>query len=113
MVAGPFTTNTVLGSNDSLGDQVVKVDLSTGKLTPFVQHLTTTKGLIYLNPDGSQTQLTLAGVAAGPPVSATTTSKTKKSSGSSNTGLIIGIIVVVLAALGGAALFARRRQAGA
>jgi hypothetical protein len=113
-VTGPFTTNTVLASNDGIGDQVVTVNLNTGALTPFVRHLNTTKGLLYLNPDGSHTQLTLNGASAVP-VSNTsqTVSSTKKSSGSSNTGLIIGIIVAALVVLGagGYAVMRRGRSA--
>jgi hypothetical protein len=51
-VTGPFTTNTVLASNDGVSDQVVKVNLTTGALTPFIRHLKTTKGLVYLNRPG-------------------------------------------------------------
>jgi LPXTG-motif cell wall-anchored protein len=112
-VTGPFTQNTVLASNDGAGDQVVKVNLTTGALTPFVQHLNTTKGLLYLNPDGSQTALTPNGAAAVPASSTTTkpTSTTaKQSTGSSNTALIVIIIVVVLALLGGGAYALMRRR---
>jgi hypothetical protein len=105
-VTGPFTTNTVLASNDGVGDQVVTVDLTTGALTPFVRHLNTTKGLVYLNPDGSHTALSLNGASAVP-VSGMT--KSTKSGGSSNTGLIIAIIAVVLLALGGGGYVMMRR----
>jgi hypothetical protein len=62
-VTGPFATNTVLAASDGVGDQVVTVDLNTGALTPFIRHLSTTKGLVYLNPDGSHTALTLNGAS--------------------------------------------------
>jgi hypothetical protein len=65
-VTGPFTTDIVLASNDGISHQVVKVNLTTGRLTPFIRHLHTTKGLIYLNPDGSHPHLTLNGAARNP-----------------------------------------------
>ncbi len=60
-VTGPFKKNTVLASNDTIADQVVTVNLTTGKLTPFVRHLTLTTGLVYLDPTGTQTELALNG----------------------------------------------------
>jgi hypothetical protein len=116
-VTGPFTKNTVLAANDGVGDQVVSVNLTNGKLTPFVRHLQTTKGLVYLNPDGSQTQLALAGAAAAttsttPTTGAPTTTTAAKKSSSSNTGLIIGIIVAVLLIAGGGGFWFMRRGGG-
>jgi hypothetical protein len=107
-VTGPFQKNTVLASNDGVGDQVVTVNLTNGNLTPFVQHLNTTKGLVYVDASGSQTPLALnASGASAVPVA----SSTSKSSGSSNTGLIVGIIIAALALLAGGAWLARRRGA--
>jgi hypothetical protein len=103
-VTGPFATNTVLASNDGVGDEVVTVNLTNGKLTPFVRGLQTTKGLVYVDAAGTQTQLTLNGSTAAPAASTKTTSSTsssKASSGSSNTALIIVIIVVVVLLAGG------------
>jgi hypothetical protein len=105
-VTGPFVKNTVLASNDGIGDQVVTVDLTNGKLTPFVQHLNTTKGLVYVDASGSVTQLALNGSSAIP---AAGTTKTGSSGGSSDTGLIVAIIVVGLALLGGGAYWLMRR----
>lgn len=102
-VTGPFVPNTVLASNDGVGDQVVTVNLANGKLTPFVQHLQTTKGLVYLASNGTQTQLPLNGSTSTP------SSSSGSSGGSSNTGLIIGIIVAALALLGGVAYWFARR----
>jgi len=101
-VTGPFTQNTVLASNDGIGDQVVTVNLNNGNLTPFVQHLNTTKGLVYVDASGSQTQLPLSGGSSS--------AGTSSGGGSSNTGLIVAIIVVALAALGGGAYWLMRRQ---
>jgi hypothetical protein len=100
---GPFVKNTVLASNDGVGDQVVTVNLTNGNLTPFVQHLNTTKGLVYVDASGSPTQLTLNGSASSP--AATTSSK----GGSSDTGLIVGIIIAALVVLGGGAYWWTRR----
>jgi hypothetical protein len=100
-VTGPFVKNTVLASNDGIGDQVVTVNLTNGKLTPFIQHLNTTKGLVYVDASGSPTQLPLNG--------STSTLTTSSSGDSSNTGLIVAIIVVALAVLGGGAYWQMRR----
>jgi hypothetical protein len=71
------------------------VNLTNGNLTPFVQHLQTTKGLVYVDASGSTTPLALNGSTAG--------------SGSSDTGLIIGIIAAALVVLGGGAYLLSRR----
>ncbi len=106
-VSGPFVKNTLLASNDGVGDQVVTVNLKDGTLTPFVQHLNTTKGLVYLEPSGSAPRLALNG-AGGESGSSTTPAK-KASKGSSNTGLIVAIIIVALALLGAAGYWISRR----
>jgi hypothetical protein len=100
-VTGPFAKNTVLASNDGVGDQVVTVNLSNGSLTPFVQHLNTTKGLAYVDASGSPMELPLNGATSSPAASS------KK--GSSNTGLIVAIIVVALIAVGGGGYWFMRR----
>jgi hypothetical protein len=106
-VTGPFVKNTVLASNDGVGDQVVTVNLSTGKLTPFVQHLNTTKGLLYLDPSGSQAPLALSGSSA---VGVSTSANTPtKSGGGSNTALIIVIIIAALLLLGAGGYWLPRR----
>ncbi len=116
-VSGPFVKNTVLASNDGAGDQVVSVNLTNGKLTPFVQHLQTTKGLVYLNSDGTMTQLAANGTTATPVATTsnkTTTSTTTTAKKSSSDTALIGIIVVVVLALlgGGGYGLSRRRTAG-
>ncbi len=100
-VTGPFVKNTVLASNDGVGDQVVTVNLTNGNLTPFVQHLNTTRGLLYVDASGSPTPLTLNG--------STSSSTTSSSGGSSNTGVIVAIIVVALALIGGGGYWWMRR----
>ena len=100
----PFTTNTVLAANDGLGDQVVTVNLNTGALTPFVQHLQTSKGLVYLNANGTQTQLALNGST-----SAAASTSASKSGESDNTLTIVLIIIGVVILGGGGYLLARRR----
>ena len=64
-VTGPFAKNTVLASNDGVGDQVVTVNLTTGAFTPLVRHLTQTQGLVYLDASGTQTELALNGGGRG------------------------------------------------
>lgn len=117
-VTGPFVKNTVLASNDGVGDQVVKVNLATGALTPFVQHLQTTKGLVYVDSSGTQTQLPLNGASAASASSPTKTtggsqSTSKKSGGSDNTALIVIIVVAVLLLLGGGGYALSRRGGSA
>jgi hypothetical protein len=107
-VTGPFTKNTVLASNDGVGDQVVTVNLANGALTPFVAHLNTTKGLVYVDPSGSVTQLALNGGTTTP-----VATRRSSSGGSSDTGLIIGIIAAALVVLGGAYWLVRRKPSGA
>jgi hypothetical protein len=115
-VTGPFVKNTLLASNDGVGDQVVTVNLTNGSVTPFVQHLNTTKGLVYVDASGSAPQLALNG-GGGEPVSSATsattattaTTATKSSKGSSDTGLIVAIVIVVLALLGAAGFWRARR----
>jgi hypothetical protein len=104
-VTGPFTKDTVLAANDGQGDQVVTVNLSNGNLTPFVQHLQTTKGLVYLNADGTQTQLPVNG-SSSTPVS-TSTSKSE----SDNT-LTIVLIIIGVVILGGLGYLLMRRKPG-
>jgi hypothetical protein len=102
-VTGPFVKNTVLASNDGVGDQVVTVNLTNGNLTPFVQHLNTTKGLVYVDASGSSTQLALNGATSSP--------RTKSGSASSNSGLIVGIVIAALLVLAGTYWLMRRRPA--
>jgi len=101
-------------ANDGVSDQVVRVNLTNGKVTPVVKGLGTTKGLVYADPSGALPSLALAVPVSGtasasatsstsssaPSSGSTTTSAKKKSGGSSNTGTIIGIVVVVLLILG-------------
>lgn len=110
-VTGPFTKNTVLASNDGLGEQVVTVDLNTGKLTPFVQHLNTSKGLVYVDASGSPTQLALNGGSEGSSSASSggVTPVATKSKSSSSTGLIVAIIVIALLALAGGGYAVSRR----
>ena len=122
-VTGPFVPNMVLAANDGVSDQVVRVNLTTGALTPFVRHLQTAKGLVYVDSSGTQTQLPLNGTPVSGTASASssaatgsaspTTTTHKKSSGSSNTALIVVIIVVVLLLLGGGGYAVSRRGRGA
>lgn len=117
---GPYTTGTVYASDDGISDEVVTVNLTTGKETPFIRGLHVAKGLIYVPADGSKPSLPLNGASAVP-VSNTTTSSASSSSaspssssssssggGSSNTALIVIIVVVVVVLAGGALYFARR-----
>ncbi|HWY19337.1 MAG TPA: hypothetical protein VNY27_11585 [Solirubrobacteraceae bacterium] len=106
-VTGPFVKNTALASNDGVGDQVVTVNLTNGNLTPFVQHLNTTKGLVYVDASGSPTQLPLNG--STPSSSTSSSTGSSSSADSSNTGLVVAIVVAALALLGCGAYWLVRR----
>jgi hypothetical protein len=84
------------------------VNLTNGNLTPFVQHLNTTKGLVYVDPSGSVTQLALNGSMI-PSATATRSS----SGGSSDTGLIVGIVAAALVVLVGGYWLVRRKPTAA
>jgi hypothetical protein len=57
-VTGPFVKGAAYAT--AAGD-LVRVNLSTGKLTPIVRGLGTSVGLVYVNPDGTVTQLPVNG----------------------------------------------------
>jgi hypothetical protein len=59
-VTGPFVAGTAYASNDSMSDQVDTVNLTNGKLTPFIRNLLTSKGLVFVNATGSVPALSLA-----------------------------------------------------
>ena len=106
-VTGPFATNTVIAANDGVGSELVTVNLNNGKLTPFVTGLQRTKGLVYLNPDNTQTQLPLNGSSG---VKAASTTATTVETGSSDTALLIASLLVAgLAIVGGGGYWYVRR----
>jgi hypothetical protein len=98
-VTGPFAANTVIAANDGVGDEVVTVNLTNGKLTPFIRGLQRTKGLVYLNSNNTQTQLPLNGSSAA---KASSTTATVRESGSSNGALIIISVLLGLVIMGAA-----------
>ncbi len=122
-LTGPFVQGTPYAANDGVSDQVVKVNLTNGNVTPIVKGLGTSKGLVYVDPSGTPAPLPLATPISGtasattssassttPAATSTTTSAKQKSSGSSNTALIVVIIVVVLALLAGGGYDMSRRR---
>jgi amino acid transporter len=58
---------TAYASSDSIPDQVVTVNLKTGKTTPFIHNLQTAKGLVYLDASGNEPVL-----GTGPAATSTT-----------------------------------------
>jgi hypothetical protein len=116
-VTGPFVAGTAYASNDSVPDQVVTVDLKTGKTTPLVRGLQTAKGLVYLDASGSEPVLSLtqssggaaaAGGSAGGPTSTQAASVTNKNSDSDALPLVLAIIALLLAAGFGGYTLTRR-----
>lgn len=118
-VTGPFVAGTAFGSNDSIPNQVVTINLASGKLTPFVQNLQTAKGLVYLDASGSEPSLpvgsasatTPGGSAAAPAGSSAsgspagssasgTSVKAARVSGESDTLVTVLAVVAILLALG-------------
>jgi hypothetical protein len=57
-VTGPFVKGAAYATT---AGELVRVNLSTGKLTPIVRGLGTSVGLVYVNPDGTVTQLSVNG----------------------------------------------------
>ena len=57
-VTGPFVKGAAYATT---AGELVRVNLSTGKLTPIVRGLGASVGLVYVNPDGTVTQLSVNG----------------------------------------------------
>lgn len=117
-ITGPFVAGTAFASNDSIPDEVVTINLANGKLTPFVRHLQTAKGLVYLDAAGSEPVLPLGagGAAATPASSSAATSSaanpkgpvvTKAATDSDTLAIVLGIVALLLAL--GAGAFGLRR----
>ena len=109
-VSGPFAKNTVLASNDGVGSEVVTVNLNNGKVTPFVQGLQTTKGLVYLNADKIPTQLPLNGSGAAPTAAPFAPATTDVQSASSDSALLISSLIAAASAMLGVGWYARRSR---
>jgi hypothetical protein len=58
-VTGPFVKGAAYATTSH--GELVRVNLSNGKLTPIVRGLGTGVGLVYVNPDGTVTQLPVKG----------------------------------------------------
>jgi len=58
-VTGPFVKGAAYATTSD--GELVRVNLSNGKLTPVVRGLGTSVGLVYVNPDGTVTQLPVNG----------------------------------------------------
>jgi hypothetical protein len=115
-VTGPFVAGTAYASSDSIPDQVVTVNLKTGKTTPFIHNLQTAKGLVYLDGSGNEPVLSTGPAAAsttGADASATgrpaAAAITKPGSDSDTLALVLAIVALVLAAGAGAFGLMRRR----
>jgi len=117
-VSGPFVAGTAYAANDSIPDQVVTVNLKTGKTTPFIRNLQTAKGLVYLDASGSEPVLSLghasgtatAGGSSSAPAPPTPAASVTKSTDSDALPLVLAIVALVLTA-GFAAYSLTRRPA--
>lgn len=118
-VTGPFVAGTAFGSNDSIPAQVVTINLTTGKLTPFVQSLQTAKGLVYLDASGSEPVLALGGGGASSGAAASARAGARASSdaavtrsggGSDALATVLAIVALVLALGFGAYSVVTRRR---
>ncbi len=58
-VTGPFVKGAAYAATSD--GELVRVNLTTGNLTPVVRGLGTSVGLVYVNPDGTVTQLSVNG----------------------------------------------------
>jgi hypothetical protein len=103
-VTGPFVAGVAYASSDSIPDQLVTVNVTTGSTTPFVRHLQTAKGLVYLDTSGSEPVLSLGGAGAAAPAA----SFAKASSDGDALPIVLAIVALVLAvSFGGWSLIRR------
>lgn len=114
-VTGPFVAGTALAANDGLGNQVVKVNLTSGALTPVVRNLVTTKGLVYVDANGTEAALptasnvTAISPAAAPASPPKSSGRTPASSGDSDLlPLVLAIVALLLGLLAAGAALTRR-----
>jgi MFS family permease len=112
-VSGPFVAGVAYASSDSIPDQLVTVNVTTGGVTPFVRHLQTAKGLVYLDASGSEPVLSLGqssggAAAAGGSAAIPAASVTKQSSDGDALPIVLAIVALVLAAGFGAYSLTRR-----
>jgi hypothetical protein len=110
---------TAYASSDSIPDQVVTVNLKTGKTTPFIHGLQTAKGLVYLDASGNEPVLgtgpaatSTTGGDVSTPLHPTAATITKPGSDSDTLAIVLGAVAVVLAA-GVGCVSLRRRRPGA
>lgn len=107
---------TAYASSDSIPDQVVTVNLKTGKTTPFVHNVQTARGLVYLDPSGNEPVLATGQPAASTMagLSATTSHPTaasisRPSSDRDTPAIVLAAVAIVLAAGAGTFSLMRRR----
>ncbi|HWF51292.1 MAG TPA: hypothetical protein VG294_11695 [Solirubrobacteraceae bacterium] len=117
-VTGPFVPGVAYASSDSIPDEVVTVNLASGKITPFIRHLQTAKGLVYLDASGSVPVLPLSSYgASATPVSNSsggatpTASVTNQSTDGDGLPIALAIVAIVLAVGFGAYSLRRRSPA--
>jgi hypothetical protein len=115
-VTGPFVAGTAYAASDSIPDQVVTVALANGKLTPFVRHLQTAKGLVYVDAGGGVSALPLAassatgtGSSAPATAAALAAASTKEPSDGDTLPIVLAGVAIALAALFGIYALTRRR----
>jgi hypothetical protein len=95
-VTGPFVAGVAYASSDSIPDQLVTVNVTTGSTTPFVRHLQTAKGLVYLDASGSEPVLSLA-QSSGAGAAAPAASVAQASSDGDALPIVLAIVALVLA----------------
>lgn len=101
-VTSPFAPGVPYGSNDSLGTEVDTASLTIGETTPFVKHLLTAKGLVYLDATGAEPVLPLSSAAgavkvANPVAATPIAAATKSASDSDALPVVLAIVALVLA----------------
>jgi|GEM_PF-1314641 hypothetical protein len=95
-VTGPFVPGVAYASSDGLPEQVDKVNLATGALTPFITGLTLAKGLLYVDPAGADVPASVGPASAS---TATITSAAAVSSTTSDSDTLPIVLAIVSLAL--------------
>lgn len=112
-ITGPFVPGAAYASNDTVGSEVDVVNLTTGKLTPFIKHPQTAKGLVYLDASGNAPLLSLSGAsaaAATPGSTAPAAAVVNPKSDSDTASIVLSIIALVLGLRAAGFVVAGRRS---
>ena len=100
-VTGPFIPGVAYASSDGLPEQVVKVNLATGALTPFINGLTLAKGLLYVDPAGMDVPASVGPASATATIAPAAAVSSSTSDGDTLPIVLAIVSLVMLLGLGG------------